>query len=69
MAKKDKNAKLAETEAAKGRMGVVEQLQKERFEKIRRMEEICADYAKLTGDKSYANRKDKVGKAANDYKG
>ena len=68
MAKKNKSAKLAETEVIKGRAGAAKQLEKERFEVIREMEKVMAEYAKLTGDKAYAKRKYKLGKAPNDFK-
>ena len=68
MAKKNKSAALAQTEAVQGRLGVAKQLEKERYEVIRDMEKIMAEYAKLTGDKSYVKRKYKLGKAPNDYK-
>ena len=68
MAKKNKSASLAETEVIKGRAGAAKQLEKERFEVIRDMEKVMAEYAKLTGDKAYAKRKYKLGKAPNDFK-
>ena len=67
MAKKN-SAKLAETEVMQGRVGMAKQLEKERFEVIRDMEKVMAEYAKLTGDSSYAKRKYKLGKAPNDFK-
>ena len=68
MAKKNKSAGLAETEAIQGRVGMANQIEKERFAVITDMEKVMAEYAKLTGDKSYAKRKYKLGKAPNDYK-
>lgn len=67
MAKKNKSASLAETEVIQGRVGTAKKLEKERFEVIRDMEKLMAEYAKLTGDKSYAKRKYKLGKGPNDY--
>lgn len=67
MAKKN-IAKLSETEVIQGRVGMAKQLEKERFEVIRDMEKVMAEYAKLTGEKSYAKRKYKLGKAPNDFK-
>ncbi len=68
MAKKNKAGKLVETEAVQGRVATAKQLEKERFEVIRDMEKIMAEYAKLTGIKAYAKRKYKLGKAPNDFK-
>ena len=68
MAKKNKSAGLAETEAIQGRVGMANQIEKERFAVITDMEKVMAEYAKLTGDKSYAKRKYKLCKAPNDYK-
>ena len=67
MAKKNKSASLAETEVVQGRLGAAKQLEKERFEVIRDMEKVMAEYAKLTGIKAYGKRKYKLGKAPNDY--
>jgi hypothetical protein len=69
MAKKNKSARLADTEVIQGRLGAAKQLEKERFEVICEIEKIMAEYAKLTGEKSYAKRKYKLGKAPNDFKG
>ena len=69
MAKKNKSAGLAETEAIQGRVGMANQIEKERFAVITDMEKVMAEYAKLTGEKSYAKRKYKLGKAPNDFKG
>lgn len=69
MAKKNKSANLAETEAVQGRVGMAKKLEKERFEVVREMEKLMAEYAKLTGNSAYAKRKYKLGKAPNDFKG
>ena len=68
MAKKNKSGSLVETEVVQGRVGTAKQLEKERFEVIRDMEKVMAEYAKLTGIKSYAKRKYKLGTAPNDFK-
>lgn len=67
MAKK-KSAKLAETDANQSRMSQAQKLEMERLEVKRDMEKLMVQYAKLTGLKKLAKRKDKVGKAPNDYK-
>ena len=68
MAKKTKTSNLAETEVVKGRAGMINKLEIERLELKRQMELVMAQYAKATGLKKLAKRKDKVGKAPNDYK-
>ncbi len=67
MAKK-KSADLAQTEAIKTRAGMAEKLEKERLELTKEMEKLMKKYAKATGSGKLGKRKQKVGKAPNDFK-
>ena len=68
MAKKNqKSGKLVETEVVKGRIGIADKLEKERLELKVEIEALMKEYAKATGISKYGKRKDKVGKAANDW--
>ncbi len=67
MAKK-KSTDIAQTEAVKTRAGMAEKLEKERLEVVKEIEKLMKKYAKATGDSKLGRRKQKVGKAPNDYR-
>ena len=67
MAKK-KSTNLAQTEAVQTRADMAAKLEKERLELTKEIEKLMKKYAKATGLRKLGKRKQKVGKAANDFK-
>ena len=67
MAKKVKSVELEKTEAIQTRKAMAEKLEKERLELKKEMEKLMKKYAKATGLRKLGRRQ-KVGKAPNDFK-
>lgn len=66
--KKKKTAALGQTYAVLDRTSEAADLEKRRLAITREMEKLMKEYARITGDKQYSERKRKVGSAPNDWK-
>lgn len=66
--KKFNNSKLASSYMVDARRDEVEQLEKKRLEINAKLEQEMKKYAKVTGDRSVARRRHRLGKAPNDWK-
>ena len=67
MAKKN-YAALANTEMVNARANKAAEIEQKRLELKKEIEKHMVQYAKATGDRKYATRKYRVGKAPNDWK-
>ena len=64
---KKKSARLLDSAQIKGRTAQADELNKKRMQVKAELEQLMADYARLTGSKQVKRRQYKLGKAPNDW--